>query len=165
MHVVHGNSREECPKRPCDRPRCPRPERATTREEGPFDPFGLQRNTGKRAIGPSRQAVHRKQDERAKDGENGIGRPGAQCALIPARVAEGIESGRKRGGNHLSAINRRNDVLAMRWDGAGCWCWCWCWLLVAGAGVGCAVRSCQRPATSDQQPVPSSPSPSTIVLQ
>jgi hypothetical protein len=100
MHVVHGNSREECPKHPCDRPRRPRLRRATTRKEGPFGRSGLQRNTGKRAIGPSGQAVHRKQDERAKNGEDCIDRRHAQCALIPARVAEGIKSGRKRGGNH-----------------------------------------------------------------
>jgi len=42
---------------------------------------------------------------------------------------------------------------------------CWYWLLVLVAGAGCAVRSCQQPVTSNQQPVPFSPSPSTIVLQ
>jgi hypothetical protein len=100
VHVAHGNSREECPGLRWDRPRCPRLKRASTREGGPFGPPGLQRNSGKRAIGPSGQAVHRKQDQRANDGEDCIDRRPAQCAHVPARVAEGKESGGKRRSDH-----------------------------------------------------------------
>ena len=104
MHLVDGGTRKECPTHPCDRPRRPRLERAAARSRRPHGRRWFQRCAERRAIGPLNQAVQRKQDERAQNGQDGVDRESAQIAHVPARVAERGESGRKRRGRHCRGI-------------------------------------------------------------
>src|SRR5258706_12019089 len=100
MFRLHGNTRKGCPVRRCDRPRRIRLISAAARGRRPRGRHHCQLVTERRAIGPSKQAVNRQEDEYAKYGRKRVDRFHIPSAPNSPRVAEEERGGRKSKRSH-----------------------------------------------------------------